>query len=84
MDNETVDAEMKTEKSKDRLVRTLIRAAMILLLSSLIINASMPNPRSFLWFIGLSMGASAALVLLVGLLYWAKPSKQEKNLSALQ
>ena len=70
---------MKTEQSKDRLVRALMIATMILLLSSLIINASMPSPGGFLWFIGESMGASAVLVLFVGLLYWTKPLKTGKE-----
>ena len=66
-------------KSKDRLVRGLTIATGILILCSTIINATSPSPRSFLWVLGEALGFSGVIVIFVALLYWAKPSKQERE-----
>jgi uncharacterized membrane protein HdeD (DUF308 family) len=68
-------------KSKNRLFRSLIIFAVTLSLCGIVIDAFSPfaSPLSFLWLIRNALGISGVMVIFVGFLYWAKPSKQERE-----
>jgi hypothetical protein len=68
-------------RSKNRLVRVLSVASGLLIVCSVIISATSPSPRSFLWGLNLSLGLSGAILIFAALITWVNPSKQKTDAS---